>query len=108
LDEDEEEEEIQDEYTNRFLESDIFFMQYDYLFKSKFSFFFTDLSIDIPVCFQKSNSLFRLSNELTLIKFINFFMKNGKKLQIQVLIVSILTKIFQNNYYLVTKNKSLL
>ena len=104
----EDEEVIQDEYTNRFLEPDIFFIQYDYLNTSTFSLFFTNLLIDIPVCFQKSNSLFKLSNELTLIKLINFFMKNGKKLQVQILVISILTRIFQNNYYLITKNKVLL
>ena len=104
----EEEDVTHDEYTNRFLGADIFFSQYDYLILSKFSFFFTNLTIDIPVCFQKSNSLFRLSNELTLIKLINFFMKNGKKLQIQILVTSMLIKIFQSNYYLITKNNNLL
>ena len=104
LEDDEDEELVQDEYTNRFLETDIFFMYYDYLNTSQFSLFFTNLSIDIPVCFQKSNSLFKLSNELTLIKLVNFFMRDGKKLRLQILVVSILIKIFQNNYYLITKN----
>ena len=81
-----------------FLNPSLIHTHYNFLVTSKFIQFFNNLLIDIPVCFKKSNSLYRLSNELTFLKLVNFFMKKGKKLQTQILILNSLLSIFHKNY----------
>jgi len=54
----------------------------DYTFK-KYNFFksfFKDFFIDTPTCFKNSKSLVK-RNGITTIEFINYFMRDGKKLK---------------------------
>lgn len=55
------------------------FKNYKFLQKSSFIFFFIKNNIDIPVCFKKLKSLKSITNEILILKFINFLMKQGQK-----------------------------
>lgn len=52
-----------------------------FLRKTSFISFFVNNLIDTPSCFKKIKSLKRTNMELPMLKFINFFMKKGKKEQ---------------------------
>lgn len=55
------------------------FSHFSYLRHSFFITFFLQNSLDVPVCFTKSKSLKRYNNQLPLLKFGNFLMRQGKR-----------------------------
>ena len=61
---------------------------YTYLSQSNFSSFFKDNYVDIPSCFGRSKSLLNKQNSLPLLKFTNFLMRHGKKLQMSTLLMN--------------------
>jgi len=50
-----------------------------YLRQSTIKSFFISKMVDVPLCFQKSKSLYRKTFELPLLKFTNFLMRQGKR-----------------------------
>jgi hypothetical protein len=52
-----------------------------YLQEKTFTSFFRENSIDVPRCFSKSRSVKRSINEVALLKFNNYLMRHGKKMQ---------------------------
>ena len=69
-----------------------------YLNKKKFSFtnFFIDNLIDVPICFKKSDSIKRKTFTFPILKFPNYFMKNGNKEKINISVFSTLSQIIEN------------
>jgi hypothetical protein len=55
--------------------------QFKYLNASKFKSFFQQHQVDIPTFFKSSKSLYRPSNEIFLLKFINYIFRDGKLLK---------------------------
>lgn len=66
-----------------------------YLNKKKFSFtnFFIDNLIDVPICFKKSKSVKRKIFTFPILKFSNYFLKNGKKEKINKTLLLSLAKV---------------
>lgn len=58
-----------------------FYSNYSYLAQKSFIDFFMKNSIDVPICFKKSNSLKFKNFDLPIVRLINFLMKKGKKEQ---------------------------
>lgn len=54
-------------------------LNYKFLKKSTFSLFFISSNVDIPKCFTESYSLKRKVNEIFLLKFNNYLMRNGDR-----------------------------
>ena len=85
---------------SNFLITSSIHISYNFLITSQFIQFFNYLLIDIPTCFKNSKSLLRSANKLIFIKWINFLMKNGKKLQTQnILLQNFITFFFKNNLF---------
>lgn len=53
--------------------------EFNFLKTNSFNTFFSLCHIDIPKCFTRSKSLKRFSNEVALLKFNNYFMRNGER-----------------------------
>jgi hypothetical protein len=71
-----------------------------YMKKHSFISFFINNSIDTPVCFKKIKSLQRKNFELSLLKFANFLMKDGKREQILKILFKTISLFFkQINFY---------
>lgn len=73
--------------------------KYIFLQKRSFTTFFFYNNIDIPQCFQKSSSLNRISREIFLVNFINYFMRHGLKLKLQTNLLKSLNLLIQNTNY---------
>lgn len=71
--------------------------------KSTFTSFFIENEIDVPTCFTKSHSLRRKTYNIALLRFVNFFMKKGKKEKAFNIITSVWTE-----FLLHLKNENLL
>jgi len=54
---------------------------FKYLKKRTFISFFRENDVDVPICFRKTMSVRQPINEVKLLKFNNYFMRHGKKLQ---------------------------
>jgi hypothetical protein len=52
---------------------------FQYMNQSTFYSFFDTHSIDVPKCFEKTLSVKRFINELNLLKFNNYFMRDGQR-----------------------------
>lgn len=52
---------------------------YTHLRKIAFIDFFTNFSVDVPICFKKSPSLKSINDRVPLLKFSNFLMRSGQK-----------------------------
>lgn len=74
-----------------------------YEFKKKFSFtnFFISNLVDVPICFKKSKSLSRKINSSPILKFPNYFLRDGKKEKVFKVLLNVLKK-FNKNFF---KNK---
>ena len=82
-------------------------LNFIYKTQSNFSTFFSENNIDIPSCFKRSNSLLNAQNTLPLLKFINFLMRHGKKLQISTLVIDCIRRYLGHHYYTTNYNKTL-
>ena len=72
--------------------------KHSYLSHLTFYEFFIENQIDIPSCFKKSYSLLRPQRELTILKFITYFMRHGLKLKTQNSFILSLNNFFKNNF----------
>lgn len=81
--------------------------KHNFLHNLTFYDFFIENKIDIPSCFKKSLSLLRPQRELTILKFITYFMRHGLKLKTQNSFISSLNEFFKMNYTPVQQTSSL-
>jgi hypothetical protein len=70
------------------------FNEFYYLKEKTFTSFFRESNVDVPICFKKTMAVRRLTNEIKLLKFNNYFMHKGKKLQS----LKTINYVFQNQY----------
>lgn len=68
-------------WLNEYYDSEDPSLDYEYLTSSNFKSFFSNFSIDVPQCFKHSHSLNRDINKLPLLRFTNYLMRDGKRLQ---------------------------
>lgn len=59
---------------------------YEYLSNSLFTNFFKYNGVDIPKCFKKTKSMLNSKNELPVLKFLHFLMRDGQKLKSSVIL----------------------
>ena len=69
--------------------------------------FFIENKIDIPSCFQKSNSLLRPQRELKILQFITYFMRHGLKLKTQNTFMVSLNSFFSSHYSVMQQSTNL-
>jgi hypothetical protein len=74
--------------------SDVFLFRRHSSIKS----FFNSQFVDIPVCFQKSKSLYALTFEIPFLKMINILMRSGLKTKILANITSSFSTVLLNLY----------
>jgi hypothetical protein len=74
----------------------IFNHYYDFR-RSLFVEFFSEHSIDVPICFFGIRSLRRPNMQLPLLKFTNFLMRQGKREKFFIQLVSVFNLLFQHN-----------
>jgi hypothetical protein len=68
--------------------------EYEYLVSSDFKSFFSNFLIDVPQCFNDSLSLRRNVNKLPFLRFTNYLMRDGKRLQSSKYFLQVLWNIF--------------
>ena len=73
--------------------------KFSHLHTLSFTEFFISHNIDIPVCFQNSKSLNRYQRELKFVNFITYFMRHGKKLQMQNIILKTCSQFIFHNFF---------
>jgi hypothetical protein len=73
---------------------------FNYLKFSTFKFFFQSLQVNIPQSFSKSESLRKGVNEIPLLKFVNYLMRNGKKEHVLVKLMNTFSSLtlLDNNF----------
>lgn len=69
-------------------------INFEYLVHSEFKFFFSNSLVDVPRCFRFSKSLNRKTNKIPAVRFTNYLMRAGKRLQSCKFFLSILWNIF--------------
>lgn len=67
--------------------------QFAHLKSTRFDFFFRHNGVDIPKCFQRSNSLRRQQHGLLFLRLVNFFTRHGLRLRTINLFVKTLTNL---------------
>lgn len=72
------------------------FSNFEFLRHSEFKYFFSTFSVDVPQCFNSSKSLRRSINKTPLVKFNNYFMRDGKRIKSSNLFLSVLWNISFN------------
>jgi len=74
-------------------------IRYNFNFKNQsiFSNFFILNNIDIPKCFSKTKSLKRSLGQINLLKFNNFFFKNGLRYKFYRILITVLGDLFFKN-----------
>ena len=73
--------------------------KFNHLYTLSFTEFFIACKIDIPVCFRNSKSLNRYQREFKFVNFVTYFMRHGKRLQMQNTILKTLTEFMSTNFY---------
>jgi hypothetical protein len=63
-----------------------------------FTSFFRENNIDVPRCFKKTKSVRRSNNELHLLKFNNYLMRDGKRAQSFKYLSQILSNVFYKTH----------
>nr|YP_010049535.1 ribosomal protein S7 [Strombidium cf. sulcatum]QPL15940.1 ribosomal protein S7 [Strombidium cf. sulcatum] len=80
--------------------------KFSYLSRNSFILFFKENNIDTPICFQDSNSLKRKINEVELLKFNNYLMKDGKRWQFFNTFLNVNMGIYYNHKFFTTRNNN--
>lgn len=69
---------------------------FGYLKERSFTAFFRDNAIDVPRCFRKTRSVRRPLNQVDLLKFNNYLMRDGKRLKVFKYLTAVLWGIFHD------------
>lgn len=67
-----------------------------YLKKRSFTSFFRESNVDVPICFRKNISIRKPINEIKLLKFTNYVMRDGKRSQTFKILTSALHKQYES------------
>jgi hypothetical protein len=72
------------------------FSDFMYLQKRSFTSFFRENNVDIPNCFRKTLSVKNPINEVKLLKFNNYLMRHGKRLQVMSILLNVIFDQYTN------------